>query len=49
MTALSEWLQIMLAEILRKREDEERSREEEHKRMTENATPRRPREPHNPL
>jgi len=35
MTALSEWLQIMLAEIARKREDQERAREEEVKRDTE--------------
>jgi hypothetical protein len=35
MAALSEWLQIMLAEIARKREDLERGREEEVKRDTE--------------
>ena len=35
MAALSEWLQIMLAEIARKREDLERAREEEAKRDTE--------------
>jgi hypothetical protein len=35
MAALSEWLQIMLAEIARKREDLERAREEEVKRGTE--------------
>ena len=35
MTALSEWLQIMLAEIARKREDLERAREEDVKRDTE--------------
>jgi hypothetical protein len=33
--ALSEWLQIMLAEIARKREDQERAHEEEVKRDTE--------------
>ena len=33
--ALSEWLQIMLAEIARKREELERAREEEAKRATE--------------
>jgi hypothetical protein len=33
--ALSEWLQIMLAEIARKREDLERAREEEAKRDAE--------------
>jgi hypothetical protein len=32
MAALSEWLQIMLAEIARKREDLERAREEERAR-----------------
>jgi hypothetical protein len=37
MAALSEWLQIMLAEIARKREDLERAREEEVKRDTEKA------------
>jgi hypothetical protein len=35
MAALSEWLQIMLAEIARKREEVERAREEEAKRVTE--------------
>jgi hypothetical protein len=35
MAALSEWLQIMLAEIARKREDIERAREEDVKRDTE--------------
>jgi hypothetical protein len=35
MAALSEWLQIMLAEIARKREDLERAREEDEKRDTE--------------
>jgi hypothetical protein len=37
MAALSEWLQIMLAEIARKREDLERAHEEEVKRDTEKA------------
>ena len=37
MAAISEWLQIMLAEIARKREDLERAREEEVKRETEKA------------
>jgi hypothetical protein len=37
MAALSEWLQIMLAEIARKREDAERAHEEEVKRDTEKA------------
>jgi hypothetical protein len=35
MAALSEWLQIMLAEIARKREDLERAREEDIKRDSE--------------
>ena len=37
MADLSEWLQIMLAEIARKREELERAREEEVKRDTEKA------------
>ena len=35
MTALSEWLQLMLAEIARKREDLERARAEEVQRLME--------------
>jgi hypothetical protein len=35
MAALSEWLQIMLAEIARKRDELERAREEEAKRDVE--------------
>jgi len=35
MAALSGWLQIMLAEIARKRDDLERAREEDVKRATE--------------
>ena len=35
MTALSEWLQLMLAEIARKREEQERARAEEAQRLTE--------------
>ena len=35
MAALSEWLQIMLAEIARKREDLERARQEESVRQEE--------------
>jgi hypothetical protein len=35
MAELSEWLQIMLAEIARKRDDLERAREEDAKRNTE--------------
>jgi hypothetical protein len=38
MAALSEWLQIMLGEIARKREDHERAREEETKRDTEKGS-----------
>ena len=37
MAALSEWLQIMLGEIARKREDLERARAEEAQRVTEQA------------
>jgi hypothetical protein len=37
MAALSEWLQIMLAEIARKREDLDRAREEERAREKEVA------------
>ena len=37
MTPLSEWLQIMLGEIARKREDLERAREEQAKRETETS------------
>jgi hypothetical protein len=35
MAVLSEWLQLMLAEIARKREDLEQAREEETKRERE--------------
>ncbi len=35
MAALSEWLQLMLAEIARKREDLERARDEESKRAAD--------------
>ena len=35
MPALSEWLQIMLAEIARKREEVERAREEDARRDAE--------------
>jgi hypothetical protein len=37
MAALSEWLQIMLAEIARKREDLEQARAEEAQRAAEAA------------
>ena len=44
MAALSEWLQLMLAEIARKRDDAERACEEEQKRQVENSSlpPSRP-------
>jgi hypothetical protein len=45
MAVLSEWLQLMLAEIARKREDLEQAREEETKREREtppDAPPPRP-------
>ncbi|HEY3784576.1 MAG TPA: hypothetical protein VGL55_04800 [Steroidobacteraceae bacterium] len=48
MPALSQWLQIMLAEIVRKREAELRSREEECKRETEKAAQGKPGEAHDP-
>jgi hypothetical protein len=35
MPELSEWLQLMLAEIARKREESERERQEEERRHTE--------------
>ncbi|HUL18721.1 MAG TPA: hypothetical protein VLV29_05580 [Steroidobacteraceae bacterium] len=40
MSALSEWLQLMLAEIARKQDDSERARAEEARRAAEqHATP----------
>jgi hypothetical protein len=48
MAPLSEWLQIMLAEIARKREDVERAREEETQRAAEvpaDVSQRTPAEP----
>jgi septal ring factor EnvC (AmiA/AmiB activator) len=45
MATLSEWLQIMLAEIARKREDRERAREEEVRRDTEKTVDSTPRQP----
>jgi len=39
MAALSEWLQLMLAEIARKREDLERARAEEIQRAAESPCP----------
>jgi septal ring factor EnvC (AmiA/AmiB activator) len=38
--ALSEWLQLMLAEIARKREEAERARSEEAQRASEPETTR---------
>jgi hypothetical protein len=47
MAALSEWLQLMLAEIVRKREESDRAMEEAERRRTEEREPkgekRRPR------
>ena len=40
MTALSEWLQLMLAEIARKREDLARARAEEAQRLRESEAAR---------
>jgi hypothetical protein len=40
-TAMSEWLQLMLAEIARKREELERARAEEAQRHRENEAARR--------
>jgi len=40
-TALSEWLQLMLAEIARKREDLERARAEEAQRLREEGARQR--------
>jgi hypothetical protein len=37
MTPLSEWLQLMLAEITRKRDEQERAREESLLRASEGA------------
>lgn len=37
MPELTEWLQLMLAEIVRKREDAERAQDEDAKRQTEQA------------
>jgi septal ring factor EnvC (AmiA/AmiB activator) len=39
-TVLSEWLQLMLAEIARKREEAERARAEEARRVREHRTTR---------
>jgi hypothetical protein len=38
MAALSEWLQLMLAEIARKREDQELARAEDARRATESQS-----------
>lgn len=39
MTALSDWLQLMLAEIARKRDDAEQARAEEARRAAEDCAP----------
>jgi hypothetical protein len=39
MNALSEWLQLMLAEIARKQDDSERARAEEARRAAEQPAP----------
>lgn len=39
MAQLSEWLQLMLAEIVRKREDAERAQDEDAKRRKEARSP----------
>ena len=45
MTAMSEWLQLMLAEIARKREELERARAEEAQRIKESEADGRRNEP----
>lgn len=45
MTVLSEWLQLMLAEIARKREESARAREEEERRGAEERRTDLPAEP----
>ncbi len=42
MPALSEWLQLMLAEIARKRDESERARDEDAKRLDERSSPAAP-------
>jgi hypothetical protein len=42
MPALSEWLQLMLAEIARKREDLEQAHEEDARRVGETSAPPKP-------
>jgi hypothetical protein len=42
MAALTEWLQLMLAEISRKRDDLESARAEETRRAAESAAPTTP-------
>jgi hypothetical protein len=42
MAALTEWLQIMLGEIARKRDDVEQARAEEARRATEERPPSAP-------
>ena len=45
MAALSEWLQLMLAEIARKEEADARAREEEARRLTESTRSDEPDQP----
>ena len=45
MTAMSDWLQLMLAEIARKREELEHARAEEAQRLKESEAARRHGEP----
>jgi hypothetical protein len=40
MAALSEWLQLMLAEIARKRDESDRATEEEERRRAEDEEPK---------
>jgi hypothetical protein len=49
MAALTEWLQLMLAEIARKREDLEQARAEEARRTAEVPPSSPPSEVHNSL
>ena len=49
MPALSEWLQLMLAEISRKRDDAERAREEQAERSREVGAERARNETGKPL
>ena len=48
MRPLSEWLQLMLGEIQRKREEGERARDEEARRAREQEAQRQAAGPHDP-